>query len=143
MAYALNGNSSDTERIEKILTEQLGRFMTITAEAGELLNRVAHMATKMELRMQASPFCYQLGMHHPDTLERSGFLYKQRWPVMDHKETGPSPEEGALVDIICTPWIRASGEASLALDHDFTIWGSFDKFLGIQPMMVYVAETGK
>ncbi|KAH6999126.1 hypothetical protein BKA56DRAFT_665640 [Ilyonectria sp. MPI-CAGE-AT-0026] len=143
MAYALNGNSSDTERIEKILTEQLGRFMTITVEAGELLNRVARMATKMELRMQASPFCYQLGMHHPDTLERSGFLYEKSWEVMQSKDDINPPEKGALVNIIRTPWIRAYGKEGFSQDHEFTTWLGFDKSETSWPMIVYAAKTGK
>lgn len=141
MAYGLNGNSSDTQRIEKILTEQLGRFMTITVEAGELLNRVARTATEMELRMQASPFCYQLGMHHPDTLERSGFLY-DKGDIMESKDEIEPLEKGMSVDIVCTPWIRSYGDVRYSEHRFFRVMHSFDQFWSSKPMKVYSGKAG-
>ncbi|KAL6403326.1 uncharacterized protein AUP68_12668 [Ilyonectria robusta] len=109
MTYALNGNSSDPKRIKNILTERLGRFMTISPQASEILDCMADTATEIEVRIQTSPWRYELDMHHPDTLEHSGFAYIEDHPLMEAMDPYRPPSHGAPIDIICAPSLQEYG----------------------------------
>lgn len=111
MTYALNGNSSDPKRIKNILAERLGRFMTISPQASEILDCMADTATEIEVRIQTSPWRYELDMRHPDTLEHSGFAYIEEHPLMEAREPCSPPSHGAPIDIICAPSLQEYGRS--------------------------------
>ncbi|KAF7552437.1 hypothetical protein G7Z17_g4308 [Cylindrodendrum hubeiense] len=144
MAYALNGKSSNPERIKKILTEQLGQIATMSAEAGELLDCMARTATDMELMIQTSPLCFKLGMHHPSTLERSGFPYFKHWQIMMPLFDETNRSQGAPVDIIASPWLRVYGKStSSSARPAISMYHKFDLYYHSRPMMVHTEENFK
>ncbi|KAH7022983.1 hypothetical protein EDB80DRAFT_878493 [Ilyonectria destructans] len=138
MAYALNGNSSNPKRIKNILMEQLGRFMTISPQASEVLDRVAGKAIEIEVRIQTSPWCYKLDMHHPDTLERSGFAYTKFLDRMEAVDPDRPPSRGAPIDIICAPSLREYGIATYSFTHGFVVkYSNFDKWARSRALKVH------
>ncbi|KAH7125946.1 hypothetical protein EDB81DRAFT_860617 [Dactylonectria macrodidyma] len=140
MVFAFSGDSSNPDRTKEILMEQLGKVITIPAEANEALGDVVQKATRLETALRTSPCCYKFGMHHPGTLERSGFAFLGQGQLHTYHRDYPI-KKGTTVGLIYSPWTHEYGAASWATNGSF-----FDRFhlkkVNTLPMMVYGQATG-
>ncbi|KAK7432513.1 hypothetical protein QQZ08_001078 [Neonectria magnoliae] len=114
MLSALHGSHTDPERLKRIVKDELDQLIQIRGVKPEFLNaklnKIVDEAVKLDFLVEVVKANISFEMHHPETRELSGFIYKKGDVAMAVDDPDPHRFDGCPVDFIKRPAMRQYGK---------------------------------
>ncbi|KAK7421379.1 hypothetical protein QQX98_002273 [Neonectria punicea] len=114
MLSMLHGPHTDPERLKRIIKDEVGQLIQVDRAGSErvydTLDELVETAVTLDFLVEVVKKNISFEMHHPETRELSGFIYKEGDARMEVQLSDPDLVDGRPVDFIRRPAMRQYGK---------------------------------